>query len=49
MMDYLFSVVLDGRNARLPDGVQRSLGRQPKDFSDYAREVAASGQWEVAA
>ncbi len=49
MMDYLFSVVLDGRNASLTDGVQRALGREPKDFADYAREVAATGQWEAAA
>ncbi|MEM6574385.1 MAG: NAD(P)H-binding protein [Pseudomonadota bacterium] len=49
MMDYLFSVVLDGRNASLTDGVERALGRQPKDFSAYARDAAASGQWGAAA
>jgi hypothetical protein len=47
MMDYLFSTVLDGRNAHLTDGVQRALGRPPKDFADYAREVAATGAWGV--
>ncbi|WP_420434705.1 NAD(P)H-binding protein [Hyphobacterium sp.] len=46
MLDYLFSTVLDGRNAHLTDGVQRALGRPPKDFADYARDVAASGVWE---
>lgn len=46
MLDYLFSTVLDGRNAHLTDGVQRALGRPPKDFADYAREVAASGAWK---
>lgn len=46
MLDYLFATVLDGRNAYLTDGVQRALGRGPKDFADYAREVAASGSWE---
>jgi uncharacterized protein YbjT (DUF2867 family) len=42
---YLFTTVLDGRNAHLADGVQRALGRAPKDFRDYARDVAATGVW----
>jgi uncharacterized protein YbjT (DUF2867 family) len=29
LMRYLFTEVLDGRNARLADGVQRALGRPP--------------------
>jgi hypothetical protein len=45
----LFATVLDGRNARLADGVRRALGRQPRDFRDYARTTAASGVWNVAA
>ena len=45
LLAYLFSEVLDGRNAHLTDGVQRALGREPKDFSDYARETAATGVW----
>lgn len=49
MLDYLFATVLDGRNAHLTDGVQRALGRPPKDFADYARDVAATGLWRVAA
>jgi uncharacterized protein YbjT (DUF2867 family) len=48
MLDYLFSTVLDGRNASLTDGVQRALGRPPKDFADFAKEVAATGVWNVA-
>ncbi len=43
---YLFSTVLDGRNTYLTDGVRRALGREPKDFADYAREVAATGVWD---
>jgi uncharacterized protein YbjT (DUF2867 family) len=43
----LFAEVLDGRNAHLADGVQRAIGRAPKDFSDYAREAAASGVWDI--
>jgi uncharacterized protein YbjT (DUF2867 family) len=48
LLDYLFSTVLDGRNAHLTDGVQRALGRPPKDFADYAQEVAATGLWNAA-
>lgn len=48
MIDYLFTTVLDGRNAYLTDGVQRALGRPPKDFADFARTVAAAGTWTVA-
>ncbi len=44
-MDYLFSVVMDGRNSYLSDGVTRALGRPPKDFSEFAREVAATELW----
>lgn len=42
---YLFTTVLDGRNEHLTDGVQRALGRAPKDFAEYARDVAATGVW----
>ncbi|MXO94811.1 NAD(P)H-binding protein [Erythrobacter aquimaris] len=49
MLDYLFSTVLDGRNAYLTDGVERALGRKPRDFADYARQVAATGAWRAAA
>jgi uncharacterized protein YbjT (DUF2867 family) len=46
LLTYLFSEVLDGRNARLTDGVQRALGREPRDFGDYARDAAATGVWD---
>jgi uncharacterized protein YbjT (DUF2867 family) len=45
LLRFLFTTVLDGRNAKLADGVQRALGREPKDFADYARETAATGVW----
>ncbi len=48
LLRYLFGVVLDGRNSHLTDGVQRALGREPKDFRDYARETAATGVWSAA-
>jgi len=41
----LFTEVLDGRSAYLTDGVQRALGRQPRDFTDFARDAAAAGVW----
>lgn len=41
----LFTTVLDGRSAYLCDGVQRALGRSPRDFADYARDTAAAGVW----
>ena len=40
---------LDGRNAHLTDGVQRALGRLPRDFADFARAAAKTGAWSVAA
>jgi uncharacterized protein YbjT (DUF2867 family) len=46
LLTYLFSEVLDGRNAHLADGVQRALGREPRDFRDYARVAAAAGVWK---
>jgi uncharacterized protein YbjT (DUF2867 family) len=48
MLDYLFSTVLDGRNASLTHGVQRALGRKPRDFAVYAEAVAATGAWNPA-
>jgi len=46
LLTYLSTEVLDGRNARLTDGVRRALGRKPRDFADYAREAAATGVWD---
>lgn len=45
MLDYLFATVLDGRNAYLTDGIERALGRPPRDFAEYAHETTASGIW----
>jgi uncharacterized protein YbjT (DUF2867 family) len=42
----LFHLITDGRNAYLTDGVQRALGRPPRDFADYARATAATGVWD---
>lgn len=46
LLNHLFTEVL-GTKAQLGDGVQRALGRQPRDFTDYAREAAATGVWTV--
>jgi uncharacterized protein YbjT (DUF2867 family) len=45
LVGYLFTEVLDGRNASLTDGVLRALGRPARDFADYARAAAAAGAW----
>ena len=39
---------LDGRNAALGDGMQRALGRAPRDFADFCRAAAAAGAWHQA-
>lgn len=45
LLNELFTEVLDGRNSHLTDGVQRVLGRAPRDFTAYANETAATGVW----
>lgn len=47
LLNELFTVVLDGRNEYLSDGVRRALGREPRDFSEYAKAAAASGAWSL--
>ena len=44
LLNHLFTEVL-GSKTQLADGVQRALGRKPRDFADYARETAATGVW----
>jgi uncharacterized protein YbjT (DUF2867 family) len=46
LLNHLFTEVL-GSKVQLGDGVQRALGREPRDFTDYARETAATGVWAV--
>lgn len=47
LVEYLFTEVLDGRNSSVKDGIEKVLGRKAKDFSDYARESANTGIWNV--
>jgi uncharacterized protein YbjT (DUF2867 family) len=42
---YLFTTVLDGRNAQPVDGVRRALQREPRSFEDYVRRCVADGVW----
>ena len=46
LLTYLFSEVVDDRNADTTDGVRRALGREPRNFRDYARHTAATGVWD---
>jgi len=48
LLDYLFETVLDGRNASVCHGIRRALGREPADFTGYARRIAARGTWNPA-
>lgn len=47
LMIELFTNVLDGRNSHVTDGVQRVLGREPRDFREYVRSAAATGVWNT--
>ncbi len=40
---------LDGRNQQVRDGVQRALGRPPRDFAEFAADAAKAGAWSAAA
>lgn len=40
---------LDGRNAHTADGVERALGRKPRDFAAFAQTPMGRGAWNAAA
>ena len=46
LLGYLFSTVLDGRNASVTAGVEQALGRSARDFGEYAKAAAATGAWD---
>ena len=46
LVTYLFTEILDGRNAHLNDGVQQALGRKATDFREYVQKTAATGVWD---
>ncbi|KUN95050.1 hypothetical protein AQJ84_23525 [Streptomyces resistomycificus] len=41
----LYEYVRSGGLATLSDGVQRALGRTPRDFVDCAKSAASAGAW----
>jgi uncharacterized protein YbjT (DUF2867 family) len=43
-LTYLFGEVF-GNNPYVTDGVQRALGRPPRDLTDWAMDTAATGVW----
>ena len=45
LLTYLFTEILDGRNAHVTDGVEKALGRKATDFSEYIRKAIAAGVW----
>lgn len=46
LINYLFTEVLGNeQNANVTHDIEKVLGRKPKDFSEYVREVAAMGIW----
>ncbi len=47
LLGYLFDTVLDGRNSKVSDGVERALGRAPQSFRDFAQRIAARGTWDT--
>ncbi|WP_327271813.1 NAD(P)H-binding protein [Streptomyces sp. NBC_01224] len=42
----LFTMLLDGHNATVTEGVKQVLGRDPKDFGAFTRAAAQSGAWK---
>lgn len=45
LANYLFTEILDGRNASITNDIEKVLGRKAKDFAAYAKEVATTGIW----
>ncbi len=44
----LFTVVFDGRNAHLCDGIEQATSTKPRRFADYVAEAIAAGHWQTA-
>lgn len=45
MMTELCTVLLDGHNANVTEGIRQALGRPPRSFGEFARAAAAGGAW----
>lgn len=48
LIRYLFTEVLDGRNASITNDVELVLGRKARSFSQFAAESASLGIWSAA-
>ena len=46
LLSYLFTQVMDGRNASLGDGVQRAIHRDPANFSAFVDNTLKTGIWK---
>lgn len=47
LVEYLFTELLDGRNATVTNDIEKVLGRRAKDFSEYVRETSLVGTWNA--
>ena len=45
MIEELCTVLFDGHNADVTDGIRQALGRPPRSFAEFARTAAAGGAW----
>ncbi len=45
LLNELFTVVFDGRNSHLTQGVEEAIGRKPTKFSDYVTKTIKAGYW----
>ena len=45
LIRYLFTEVLTPANAVVTDDIRKVLGREPRDFAEYARDTAQTGIW----
>lgn len=46
LITFLFTELLDGRNASITHDVEKVLGRPATDFVDFAKRTAATGLWD---
>ena len=46
LMRELFTVVFDGRNSAVSNGVEEALGRPASDFQQYLQKVMSAGTWD---
>ncbi|RKF18735.1 NmrA family transcriptional regulator [Alginatibacterium sediminis] len=47
LMNELFSLVFDGRNSHINNGIEQVLGKPARRFQDYVANTARSGIWDL--